>query len=107
MCFICKRRFNGRNTERIHRMCGRHPDFFYIDMKRNGGLSSALKAGFDYCFFGVRGYMDADMQTDADDFNLLLPGLLICEFVTGICADRKDSFFKKPAIENCERLPAD
>lgn len=79
---------------RIHRMCDRHPAFFHIDMKRNGGLSAALKAGFDYCFSEYVGYMDADMQTDADDFNLLLPGLAHYEFVTGIRANRKDSFFK-------------
>ena len=79
---------------RIHQMCDRHPGFFYIEMKRNGGLSAALKAGFDHCFSEYVGYMDADMQTDADDFNLLLPGLANCEFVTGIRANRKDSFFK-------------
>lgn len=79
---------------RIHEICKRNPDFFYIDMKKNGGLSAALKAGFDYCYSKYVGYMDADMQTDADDFNLLLPDLVNYEFVTGIRANRKDSFFK-------------
>ena len=79
---------------RIHEICERNPDFFYIDLKKNGGLSAALKAGFDYCFSEYVGYMDADMQTDADDFNLLLPHLAHFEFVTGIRANRKDSFFK-------------
>lgn len=79
---------------RIHEICKRNPDFFYIDMKKNGGLSAALKAGFDYSFSKYVGYMDADMQTDADDFNLLLPDLVHYEFVTGIRANRKDSFFK-------------
>ncbi|HHV85134.1 MAG TPA: glycosyltransferase family 2 protein [Petrimonas sp.] len=80
--------------DRIHKMCGRHSDFFYIDMVKNGGLSVALKAGFDCCFSEYVGYMDADMQTDADDFNLLLPDLNRYEFVTGIRVNRKDSFFK-------------
>jgi hypothetical protein len=40
------------------------------------------------------GYMDADMQTDAEDFNLLLTHLSEYQLVTGIRADRKDSFFK-------------
>ncbi|OPZ29175.1 MAG: Undecaprenyl-phosphate 4-deoxy-4-formamido-L-arabinose transferase [Bacteroidetes bacterium ADurb.BinA174] len=79
---------------RIHAICDRNPDFFFLDLKKNGGLSAALKAGFDYCFSEFVGYMDADMQTDADDFNLLLPDLAHYEFVTGIRANRKDSFFK-------------
>lgn len=78
----------------IRRICKENADFFYLDMEKNGGLSAALKVGFDYCFSKYVGYMDADMQTDADDFNRLLPYLNDYEFVTGIRADRKDSFFK-------------
>lgn len=82
------------SREQIHTICGRNSHFFYLDMKENGGLSAALKAGFDYSFSKFVGYMDADMQTDADDFNLLLPHLVEYELVTGIRANRKDSFFK-------------
>lgn len=82
------------SREQIHTICGRNSHFFYLDMKENGGLSAALKAGFDYSFSEFVGYMDADMQTDADDFNLLLPHLVEYELVTGIRANRKDSFFK-------------
>ena len=78
----------------IHHVCARNPHFFYLDMEKNGGLSAALKAGFDYCFSEFVGYMDADMQTDANDFNLLLPHLAKYELVTGIRANRKDPFFK-------------
>ena len=82
------------SREQIHTICGRNSHFFYLDMKENGGLSAALKAGFDYSFSEFVGYMDADLQTDADDFNLLLPHLVEYELVTGIRANRKDSFFK-------------
>lgn len=82
------------SKEEIDTICRRNPHFFYLDMKENGGLSAALKAGFDYSFSEFVGYMDADMQTDADDFNLLLPHLAEYELVTGIRANRKDSFFK-------------
>ncbi|WP_352421576.1 glycosyltransferase family 2 protein [Proteiniphilum sp.] len=82
------------SKERIHTVCERNNHFFYLDLEKNGGLSAALKAGFDYCFSEFAGYMDADMQTDADDFNLLLPHLAEYKLVTGIRADRKDSFFK-------------
>lgn len=40
------------------------------------------------------GYMDADLQTDPEDFNLLLKDIANYEMVTGIRANRKDSFFK-------------
>ncbi len=80
--------------EKIHDICKRNPRFFYLDLKKNGGLSAALKAGIDHCSSQYVGYMDADMQTDVDDFNLLLPHLSEFELVTGIRANRKDSFFK-------------
>lgn len=79
---------------RIRQVCERHPHFFYLDLDRNGGLSAALKAGFDHCCSKYVGYMDADMQTDVEDFNLLLPGLESHVLVTGIRANRKDSLFK-------------
>lgn len=82
------------SEKRIHSICERNAHFFYLDLKKNSGLSAALKAGFDHCFSEFVGYMDADMQTDADDFNLLLPHLDNYELVTGIRAHRKDSFFK-------------
>lgn len=82
------------SREKTQSICERNSHFFYLAMEKNGGLSAALKAGFDYSFSEFVGYMDADMQTDADDFNLLLPHLGEYELVTGIRANRKDSFFK-------------
>ncbi len=78
----------------IQEMCARNSDFFYLHLHKNGGLSAALKAGFDNCCSEYVGYMDADMQTDVEDFNLLLPHLSTYAFVTGIRANRKDSYFK-------------
>lgn len=83
-----------KSVSGIREICERNNDFFFLELKRNSGLSAALKAGFDYSFSEHVGYMDADMQTDADDFNLLLPELKEYEFVTGIRANRKDSPFK-------------
>ncbi|MFZ6037534.1 MAG: glycosyltransferase family 2 protein [Bacteroidota bacterium] len=75
-------------------VCERNDNFFYLSLERNGGLSAALKAGIDYTFSDYLGYMDADLQTDPDDFNLLLPHLSTYDMVIGIRANRKDSFFK-------------
>jgi len=75
-------------------ICERNDDFFYLSLERNGGLSAALKAGIDYTFSDYLGYIDADLQTDPDDFNLLLPHLDTYDMVIVIRVNRKDSFFK-------------
>ena len=82
------------SLEKINEICVRNTPFFYLCLKNNGGLSAALKAGIDHTFSEYVGYMDADLQTDPEDFNLLLPDISDYEMVTGIRANRKDSFFK-------------
>ncbi|MCW1734823.1 glycosyltransferase family 2 protein [Anaerorudis cellulosivorans] len=82
------------SLNRIREICERNNDFFYLSLEKNGGLSAALKAGIDYTFSAYVGYMDADLQTDPEDFNLLLNEIEAYEMVTGIRANRKDSFFK-------------
>lgn len=60
------------SLKRIIEVCKRNNNIFYIRLEKNGGLSAALKAGIDFTFSDYVGYMDADMQTDPEDFNLLL-----------------------------------
>ncbi len=79
----------------IRQICQRQPDFFYLSFEHNRGLSSALKAGFDYTRSRLVGYIDADLQTDPEDFNLLLPHAADYQLVAGIRAKRKDSGFKR------------
>lgn len=79
----------------LEEMCARHDDFFYLRFARNCGLSAALKAGFDACTSPYVGYIDADLQTDPDDFDLLLPYASGFALVTGIRTDRKDGFVKR------------
>lgn len=81
--------------ERLKEICGRNKDFYHIDFERNAGLSAALKAGIDYTESEYLGYMDADLQTAPEDFNLLLKDIGEYSMVIGIRAARKDSFFKK------------
>lgn len=83
------------SLNRILEVCKRNNNIFYIRLEKNGGLSAALKAGIDFTFSEYVGYMDADMQTDPEDFNLLLKDIDKYGLVTGIRADRKDSLFKK------------
>ena len=80
---------------RILEACTRHTDFFYVEFARNRGLSAALKAGFDHAESELCGYIDADLQTAPEDFDLLLPWAGEYELVTGIRIGRKDSVWKR------------
>lgn len=79
----------------IQETCQRQRDFFYISFSRNAGLSAAIKAGFDHTFSEYVGYMDADLQTSPQDFNLLIDGMKVHTLMTGCRADRKDTAFKR------------
>lgn len=79
----------------IKEACSRNKGFFYLSFEKNGGLSAALKAGIDAAMSPLVGYIDSDLQTAPEDFNLLLPLAESHELVTGIRANRKDTFFKK------------
>lgn len=78
----------------IEDICSRNPDFSYVTFKENRGLSAAIKAGFDHVDTPLLGYIDSDLQTTPEDFNLLLDHIGDYDLVTGVRADRKDSFVK-------------
>ncbi len=78
----------------IDAICYRNAAFSYILFDKNNGLSAALKAGFDVVNTELTGYIDADLQTSPNDFNLLLEHINDNELVTGVRANRKDSFVK-------------
>lgn len=80
---------------KLAEICSRNPDFFYIDFEKNCGLSAALKAGIDYTESEYLGYMDADLQTAPEEFNLLLKDIKDYSMVIGIRAKRNDSAFKR------------
>jgi len=65
-----------------------------LDLEKNSGLSTAMKAGIDAADSEYLGYMDADLQTTPEDFNLLLEHIEEYEMVMGIRVNRKDSLFK-------------
>jgi dolichol-phosphate mannosyltransferase len=83
-----------KSLEGIKDICAGEADFYYISYSRNAGLSAALKAGIDNTYSPLLGYIDADMQTTPEDFNLLLKDSGKYSMVIGIRSHRKDSFFK-------------
>lgn len=78
----------------IESICKRNEAFSYISFKENGGLSAAIKAGFDTVETPLLGYIDSDLQTAPEDFNLLLKHIGAYDLVTGVRSNRKDSFVK-------------
>ena len=84
-----------RSLEGIKAACLQNPGFFYISFTRNAGLSAALKAGIDYAESRLVGYIDADLQTTPEDFNLLLEDIDSCTMTTGVRSRRNDSLGKR------------
>ncbi|QXP78179.1 MULTISPECIES: glycosyltransferase [Winogradskyella] len=78
----------------IETICKRNEAFEYILFKENRGLSAAIKAGFDAVDTELVGYIDSDLQTAPEDFNILLEHIGQHELVTGVRSNRKDSFVK-------------
>ena len=83
------------SLDKIRAICKRQSNFFYLSLAANRGLSTAMKAGFDAAESEYVGYIDSDLQTDPEDFNLLLPYRRDYALVTGIRAHRKDTGFKR------------
>ena len=83
-----------KSQQLIEDICTRNDAFFYILFKENRGLSAAIKAGFDNADTPLVGYIDSDLQTAPSDFNLLLEHIQDNALVTGVRANRKDSFVK-------------
>ena len=84
-----------RSLQLVEEACRRNEDFFFLSFAANRGLSAAIKAGIDCCESRFVGYMDADLQTAPEDFNILLEDIEQYPLVTGIRANRKDTGFKK------------
>jgi len=83
------------NSEQlIADICNGQDHFNAIHFEKNYGLSAAIKAGFDHVSTPWLGYIDSDLQTSPEDFNLLLAHLPDYDLVTGVRSQRKDSFVK-------------
>ncbi len=78
----------------IEDICRRQQKFDFVLFEENKGLSAAIKAGFDTVKTELVGYIDADLQTNPEDFNLLLEHIDEYDLVTGVRSERKDSFVK-------------
>ncbi len=78
----------------IEEICTNNVDFSFIQFLENCGLSAAIAAGFSHVETDLVGYIDSDLQTSPEDFNLLLEHVGPYDLVSGVRANRKDSFVK-------------
>jgi glycosyltransferase involved in cell wall biosynthesis len=83
-----------KSQELIEAICRRNEAFQFINFTKNRGLRTAIKAGFDAVESELVGYIDSDLQTAPEDFNLLLKHIDSYDLVTGVRSNRKDSFVK-------------
>lgn len=83
-----------KSQELIEKICDNNPEFGFISFNKNTGLSAAIKAGFDHADTPWLGYIDADLQTAPEDFNILMDYATDYDLVTGLRSNRKDSFSK-------------
>lgn len=84
-----------KSLELIKKICEQDARFTYLNFTQNFGLSAAIKAGFDHVTTTYTGYIDADLQTDPEEFNLLTKYVNDYHLVTGNRnKDRKDSLVK-------------
>jgi len=83
-----------KSLELIKAIKHRDSRFKYLSFVENRGLSAAIKAGFDYSRTSLTGYIDADLQTNPEDFEILLSHIGEYDLVTGNRTNRKDSFTK-------------
>lgn len=92
------------SQERIVEICSRQKHFYFLNLMKNTGLSAALKAGIEHTFSPYVGYIDADLQTTPQDFNLLIPYVKDFEMVLGIRAVREDKFIKRASSRIANRF---
>lgn len=85
---------NDNSEQLIKDQCNSNEKFKIISFQKNAGLSVAIKAGFDHTDTSLVGYIDADLQTNPEDFNLLLKKIGEYDLVTGVRTKRKDSIIK-------------
>ena len=84
-----------KGLQKIRAVCEANQHAFFIGFEKNLGLSMAIKAGIDHVGSRYAGYIDADLQTSPEDFELLLPYRDEYELITGIRTVRQDSLGKR------------
>lgn len=86
---------SDRTPTVLARLARQIPELVVRRMKRNGGQSAALSAGFDIARGSIVVTIDADLQNDPADIPAMLDKLDRADIVIGWRAGRKDTFSKR------------
>ncbi|HAR80599.1 MAG TPA: hypothetical protein DCR21_07170 [Succinivibrionaceae bacterium] len=76
--------------------CSMHEHFFFLSLKMRSGLTASIKAGIDEVKSPFLGYIEANLQTDPEDFELLLKKRFEASLV---CGERDLSLIKNPLVK--------
>ncbi|MFC2128759.1 glycosyltransferase family 2 protein [Bacteroidota bacterium] len=79
----------------IEKICKENIKYKFILLDKNSGLSTAVKAGIDFCKTSLVGYIDSDIQTTPLDFLKYFEYFPEYDMVNGIRAKRNDSLIKR------------
>lgn len=85
------------SEEALNEICARHTGWTVLHFDRNYGNSSAFKAAIEYCKTPLLGHIDADLQTNPEDFDLMLPHMDEFDLVCGDRVKRNDDWRRKTA----------
>lgn len=83
------------SRKQIKQKSREHSQYTYLDLDKNYGLSTAIKAGIDYAKTNYIAYIDADLQTHPDDFEDLMATFPNVDMANGFRQKRKDRLVKR------------
>lgn len=83
------------SLKKIKALCARHEAIECIQLKSNTGLSAGIRAGINYCQTDLIAYIDADLQTDIRDLDVLAEDIEKFDAVIGYRARREDTINKR------------
>ena len=84
-----------KSQQMIEAVCAKKTTYHFIELAKNSGLSTAVKAGIDACETELVGYIDSDIQTKPIEFLKYFEFFPEYDMVNGIRAKRKDTVVKK------------
>lgn len=84
-----------KSQELVQKVCLEKELYNFIELEKNYGLSTVIKAGIDTIDTNYIGYIDSDIQTSPMDFISYFEFFPKYDLVNGIRLNRKDTIVKK------------
>jgi glycosyltransferase involved in cell wall biosynthesis len=88
----------------LRELARQDPAVRVVRQRRNAGQTAALDAGFRFARGGIVVTLDADLQNDPADIPRLLDAMDGYDVVSGVRADRRDSWVRKASSRIANRV---